>query len=160
MDTLREFGWSIRRTLFGTFDPRGRAARLDILFWLILYAPVSIALDTTRAIPTDRSGIILRCILEFGWLVPFFALFARRMHDQDRTGWWVLLLPPLVATNIYDTLRVNLHAFGPQWPDLGFWQIPLLPCAIGYLVLMLLPGTRGANRHGPDPRVRADPAAA
>lgn len=158
MGTLREFGSSIRRTLLGTLNPRGRATRLDILFWLIMYAPISIALDTPNALmPAGSRGVVARCILELVWITPFFALFARRMHDQDRTGWWALLLPPLVATSIYDKLRVNLHPFDPLWPDHGSWNIALLACAVGYLLLMLLPGIRGANRHGPDPRSRDEP---
>ena len=56
-----------------------------------------------------------------GLLVPLLAVQARRLHDQDRSGWLVLL---------------NLI------PYIG---------ALAIFVIMLLPGTRGDNRFGPDP---------
>jgi uncharacterized membrane protein YhaH (DUF805 family) len=161
MRTLREFGSSIRGTLLGTFKPRGRATRLDIFFWWAAAAAISIVTEAAVAImPASPHGAIVRWVVEFIPCIPFLALFVRRMHDQGRSGWWVLMLPPLAAANFYDTLRVSFHAFDPLWPPLGFWKLLLFPCAIGYLILMLMPGISGANRYGPDPRHAGDPVAA
>jgi uncharacterized membrane protein YhaH (DUF805 family) len=63
-------------------------------------------------------------------LIPSLAVTFRRLHDTDRSAWWLLL-----------------------------GMIP----AFGHLILlifMILDGTRGANRFGPDPRYAEDPAAA
>lgn len=88
-------------------------------------------------------------------LLPFFALFARRMHDQDRSGWWTLALPPLVAMS-YDSWRFILTdpqtATSPL-PDLPWWVT--LAHVVGGLVVILflfLAGTDGPNRFGSDPR--------
>lgn len=61
--------------------------------------------------------------------IPGIALVVRRLHDRDMSGWWYagFVLAGLV-------------------PMLGFVS------SIALLVLMLLPGTSGPNRFGPDPR--------
>ena len=55
--------------------------------------------------------------------IASLAVAVRRLHDHDKTGWLCLL--------------------------------PLLPIAgpILFLVMMLLPGTKGENRYGRDPRM-------
>jgi uncharacterized membrane protein YhaH (DUF805 family) len=53
----------------------------------------------------------------------------RRLHDRDMSGWWYLGF--IVLSNI---------------PLLG------ILIALGYLVLMFLPGTPGPNRFGEDPK--------
>lgn len=65
-------------------------------------------------------------------LLPSIAVVVRRLHDRDMSGWWYLGL--IVASFI---------------PLVGF------VAGIAFLVLMLLPGTPGPNRFGPDPK---DPA--
>ena len=67
-------------------------------------------------------------------LVPSIAVVVRRLHDRDMSGWWYLGV--IVASMI---------------PFVGFIA------GIAFLVLMLLPGTPGPNRFGPDPK---DPASA
>lgn len=55
-------------------------------------------------------------------LVPSIAVQVRRFHDQDKSGWFVLLA-----------------------------LIPLLG-SIAVFIFMCLSGTRGPNRFGPDPK--------
>ncbi|WP_157190067.1 DUF805 domain-containing protein [Novosphingobium sp. Rr 2-17] len=54
--------------------------------------------------------------------VPYFAVLVRRLHDQGRTGWWLITL---------------------LFPYLG---VPIL------WVLTCIEGTVGPNRFGPDPK--------
>ena len=54
--------------------------------------------------------------------IPNLAVNVRRLHDQDKSGWWILIsLVPLIG---------------------GIWL----------LVLYFIEGTRGPNRFGPDPK--------
>lgn len=64
--------------------------------------------------------------------IPNLALNVRRLHDRNMSGWFLLLLIVLSAV-----------------PFIG------ILVSIGWLVLMLLPGTPGPNKYGPDPK---DPA--
>lgn len=66
--------------------------------------------------------IILFVVLWLALIVPSIAVQVRRFHDQDKSGWFVLL---------------------------NF--IPYLGGLI-VLVFMFLEGTRGPNRFGPDPK--------
>ena len=65
---------------------------------------------------------ILIVILALGLIVPNLAVAIRRLHDQDRSGWWFLIsLVPYIG-------------------------------GIIFLVFMCLPGTNGSNRFGRDPK--------
>ncbi|MDE2848914.1 MAG: DUF805 domain-containing protein, partial [Gemmatimonadota bacterium] len=55
-------------------------------------------------------------------VLPYLAVIVRRLHDTERTGWWMLI------------------AFIP------FVGVLIL------LVFLILQGTRGDNRFGPDPK--------
>jgi uncharacterized membrane protein YhaH (DUF805 family) len=66
-------------------------------------------------------------------IIPSIAVGVRRLHDRDMSGWWYL----------------------------GFIVAGMIPIVnfigwIAFLVLMVLPGTPGSNRFGPDPLGRAD----
>lgn len=66
--------------------------------------------------------LLVYCVVGLALLLPNLAVTVRRFHDQDKTGWLVLLaLVPFVGGLIV-------------------------------LVFMLLPGTVGDNRYGPDPK--------
>jgi uncharacterized membrane protein YhaH (DUF805 family) len=70
----------------------------------------------------------LTTLLVLAFIIPGIAVQVRRFHDQDKSGWFVLLgLIPVVG-------------------------------GIIVLVFMCLEGTKGPNRFGPDPKGGADPA--
>lgn len=68
-----------------------------------------------------HSGGPLTALFWLGTFVPSLAVSVRRLHDTDRSGWWLLL-----------------------------WLIPFVGWII-LLVFMVTGGTRGPNRFGPDP---------
>lgn len=153
-ETLREGATSVVQTINQTFVFRGRSRRLDIgYYWIASMAAVG-ALEAVVRVWLDwDSEMIARMAIGFVAVVPFFALFARRLHDQGRSAWWTLILPVLGAANVYKSIRVNFHAFDPAWPELGIWNPGLLILALLSLAFMIQPGDVGANRYGPDPRL-------
>jgi uncharacterized membrane protein YhaH (DUF805 family) len=65
---------------------------------------------------------MLLCVWALLTFIPNLAVQVRRLHDQDKSGWMILVgLIPLI---------------GPIW----------------LLVLYLSEGTRGPNQYGPDPK--------
>lgn len=65
---------------------------------------------------------LLGSIYALAVLLPSLAVAVRRLHDTDRSGWWILIgLIPLVG-------------------------------GIVLLVFFVMEGTRGPNRHGADPK--------
>jgi len=78
-------------------------------------------LELALAIPK----VLARAIL----LWPFFAILAKRVHDINFSGWWVIG---------FGILAITHTDFGGVIFSLG-------------MVIGLLPGTRGVNRFGEDP---------
>ena len=161
-ETLREAIASIAMTFTRTFDFNGRSRRLDVGYYWIASMLVAGVLRPATTIGLDwASAVIAREAIDLAVAIPFLALFARRLHDQGRSTWWLLLAPPLIVANIYDVVRVNFHAFDPAWPELGMWNLGRFIVALLVLALIILPGETDANRYGPDPRLtepHKDPA--
>lgn len=120
------FGESISTCLrkYAVFG--GRARRSEYWwFWLacmILYLGFGV-LDGLL-FPQNDVGV-LSTILTLGLFLPSLAAMTRRLHDTDRSAWWLLIsLIPLVGMIIL-------------------------------LVFMALDGTKGGNRFGDDPKGQA-----
>lgn len=104
----------------------GRARRMEYWYFVlfnIIVATVLALIDTLLGTTTGVSSFgILSGIYSLAVLIPTLAVTVRRLHDIDRTGWWILInLIPLIGT-------------------------------IVLLVFALTPGTPGSNRYGPDPK--------
>ena len=65
---------------------------------------------------------IIGIIISLASIYFAFAVYAKRWHDRDKSGWWSLIgLVPIIG---------------------GIWML---------VELGILEGTRGANQYGPDP---------
>ena len=72
----------------------GRASRSEYWYWTLFAVIVTIAaniIDTTLDIQ------IASTVAGLGLLLPGLAVSARRLHDIDRTFWWVLLTFTLIG---------------------------------------------------------------
>lgn len=80
----------------------GRSRRSEywyfILFYLIIYVALAFV-DGITGTYNSRSGIgLLTTIFALGLLIPSLSVSVRRLHDTDRTGWWLLIgLIPLIG---------------------------------------------------------------
>lgn len=78
------------------FGLRGRMRRREFwwafLFWWIVYLLSAIA---DLMIWGDLSWCV--CVVSLGTFIPLEAAQVRRLHDTNKSGWWVplILLPPL-----------------------------------------------------------------
>jgi uncharacterized membrane protein YhaH (DUF805 family) len=121
---------------YATFT--GRARRTEFWMFTLFNAIVGIVLAAVDALVfgtgsfTALSGGgsasvgvsvgLLSTLYSLAVFLPGLAVTVRRLHDTDRSGWWVLIaLVPFVG-------------------------------GIVLLVLLVLEGTRGPNRHGYDPK--------
>ena len=137
-------------------DFAGRAPRAEywwfVLAMLVAYIVVSIVDDI---IGTGEMilGVYgpLTVLLWLATLVPSIAVGVRRLHDTNRSGWWILL--PIVPYCLALFLGGAAIA-GGSMAGAGIAGIFLMigvACAIALLVFMVLPGTPGDNRYGPNP---------
>jgi uncharacterized membrane protein YhaH (DUF805 family) len=115
-------------------DFQGRARRSEFwLFWLftlvvgfvlqMLGGMMGGAADPTNpmAMYSSPAGIVL-LLFYLAILIPSIAVAIRRLHDTNRSGWWLLIaLIPFIG-------------------------------ALVLLVFYVLPGTPGPNKFGEDPK--------
>ena len=140
----------------------GRAQRSEF-WWFVLFALISQMILNLIPIVGEIYALVL--------LLPSLAVTARRLHDTNRTAWWMLLyLVPIVGIIVLAILFIALlgiNAFDPwggsdaEWGVLGvffiIWLIISIAAWVVLLVFQIMPGTVGPNRYGPDP-LRPDPA--
>ena len=112
---------------YAVFD--GRARRKEYWFFVlfnIIFALVLAFIDGMVGTFNPESGYgVLSGIYGLAVFIPGIAVSIRRLHDTDRSGWWILIcLIPLIG-------------------------------AIWLLILFVLDGTAGQNQYGPDPKVAA-----
>jgi len=127
----------------------GRACRSEYWYWFLFAIgsiATSIIIDTVISVPI--TGWIVSLAIFFPWL----SVTVRRLHDLDRSGWWMLL--PLIP------LLVGWILPGAQMPLEGkLFFIPLLRgiiltiALLGiiiFVIFMCSQGTDGPNRFGAD----------
>ena len=108
-------------------DFSGRSRRKEYWMFVLGVFLAAIVLSIIEGI-LGMSGMVggvygpLTTIFLLAVIIPSIAVQVRRFHDQDKSGWMVLL------------------AF-----------IPILG-GLAVLIFMCLEGTRGTNRFGPDPK--------
>lgn len=120
------------------FDFSGRSRRKEYWMFFLLTIIVGIVagiidsmlgFGTASSVTTD-SGVSasfssrgpVAAITSLALLIPSIAVAIRRLHDTDRSGWWLLLV-----------------------------LIPIIGWIV-LLVFYCTDGTRGTNRFGPDPK--------
>ncbi len=107
----------------------GRARRKE--YWMFTLFNVialfaALMLDKLLGLASEQYGFgPIYSLYALAVFLPGIAVSIRRLHDTDRSGWWLLLS-----------------------------LIPLLG-AIVLLVFMLIEGTQGSNRFGADPKSEA-----
>ena len=73
----------------------GRASRSEYWYWTLF---VIIATIVANIIDATLGMGIVSTIVGLGLLLPGLAVSARRLHDIDRTFWWVLLAFTIIGT--------------------------------------------------------------
>jgi len=105
---------------------KGRARRKEYWFFILFNLIASVVLtviDFMTGLLDAELGIgLLSGLYSLAVLIPSLAVTVRRLHDTDRSGWWLLI-----------------------------GLVPLLG-AIVLLVFMLLDSTPGDNRYGANPK--------
>ncbi|SFO87987.1 Uncharacterized membrane protein YhaH, DUF805 family [Geodermatophilus dictyosporus] len=79
---------AVRSVLTRYADFTGRARRAEY-WWFALF---SVVVVTVAAIIDAILGFpVLQLIVSLGLVVPSLAVGVRRLHDTDRSGWWLLI---------------------------------------------------------------------
>jgi uncharacterized membrane protein YhaH (DUF805 family) len=95
---------------------------------------------------SDAASIIVQALTLPLFLWVFFATAVKRLHDRDRSGWWII--PFFAVPGLYEHFADRLPDSYPvvfvAWASCAgyFW---------GIIELYFLKGTRWTNRYGPNP---------
>ena len=104
----------------------GRARRMEYWMFILFNIIITVVLaliDYLTGTFSPRAGVgLLGGLYALAVLIPSLAVTVRRLHDTDRTGWWILIgLIPVIG-------------------------------GIVLLIFMLLDSQSGTNRYGPNPK--------
>ena len=106
------------------FDFRGRSSRAEYWWFVLFLVLVDLALslfDSVSFLAGGFTGGLFGTLWSIAVIVPQISIGARRLHDINRSGWWLLLL-----------------------------VIPILGWGI-LLIWAVKQGDQGNNSHGPEP---------
>ena len=135
-------------------DFTGRAPRAEYWWYVLAVVVVSVIAYVIDDI-LGLKGLIgpygpLSALLGLGLLCPGIAVATRRLHDTNRSAWWLLLLVPYVISTVMAAQAMASGSMA-QIGSVGMLAIIGLIGCIILLVFMVLPGSRGDNRYGPNP---------
>lgn len=99
------FGEAVKQAFSNGFVYRGRASR-SAYWWFVLFEAIAfVVLELLFVIPAATHSnpviVLFGIIVSIAWIyiaLVGLALTIRRLHDIDRSGWWVLIgLVPFVG---------------------------------------------------------------
>lgn len=99
------------------------------------------ALDTGQAMAIS-DDIVMLLVYVFGAAanVALLSVAVRRMHDANRSGWFLLAYPLVGAICALQSDATPMQ-----------WIVGTAMLLLFLFVMFVLPGTDGPNRFGPDP---------
>jgi uncharacterized membrane protein YhaH (DUF805 family) len=144
------------------FSFEGRIGRGT--YWLTILALIVAVLVLTFApflLNSEAAAVLLLALAsQFIWLLslwPILAVGAKRLHDRNKNGWWLLvfwLLPFALFCGGFGIVFFDDPRTGRSG-DFSTGLIVVLaslpPALWGIVELGILPGTKGPNLYGADP---------
>lgn len=170
------FAESVKICLRKWRDRSGRAARSEFWwFWLFTllisfvvgFVEGQFGLATWGSNPEHpfygMSEGPLSFALMWLFLPPMVSVVVRRLHDRDASGWWALVPYSSYAAlpflgNFLREVEATTGIGRPSDALIGWfvgfaiWSV----AALIFTIVMMLRGTQGGNRFGPDPLQPAD----
>ena len=153
----------------------GRSRRMEYWMWVLFQVLLGIGFSvlmmivggaalmgggSPSAMIAAGGGVLilyaLYLLLCLAFVIPGIAVGVRRLHDTNRSGWW--LLAPLAgyAVMFIGTGMVASGSTGTGGILAMVGGIAALVMAIILIVFMFLEGTKGPNQYGPDPKGGVD----
>ncbi len=155
-------------------DFSGRSRRMEywmwVLFQFLIYLGVIVLMmiigggalmtgDPSSAMAAGGAALVifgLYFIWQLAVLIPSLAVTVRRLHDTNRSGWWILapIVPYFVAfISIFGGAASGSQGGLAAGGIIGLVSmLAAIGLGITLLVFMFLEGTKGPNKYGPDPK--------
>ncbi|MGQ3684460.1 MAG: DUF805 domain-containing protein [Candidatus Loosdrechtia sp.] len=148
----------------------GRACRREFWMFMLINWLIVFALGTINGIATSaekhysaypgilsRGSSVVFGLYNLAVLIPAVAVSVRRLHDTNRSGWWMLLVP---APHITLALALLTHRIPEPGGSLSSSSVILLSLTllafisqIVLLIFMVQDSQPGVNRYSPNPKI-------
>jgi uncharacterized membrane protein YhaH (DUF805 family) len=156
MRELSPIEWAVR-PLKKYADFSGRAPRAE--YWWFYLGTVIVQIPLSIVDEAVKSWNPLTSLFSLVTLLPWLAVSVRRLHDIDRTGWWLAaFFLPFVVVGAWAAVAILPYLPGTPPEPSGSFLVTMIVgviafCILGIvmLVFMVTPGTQGPNRFGDDP---------
>jgi uncharacterized membrane protein YhaH (DUF805 family) len=156
--TMTPIDWA-KRPIQKYADFTGRAPRAEYWWFVLAMVIIFVALTIVESIVGLNKMVFgvygpLTTLLWLAVLVPSLSVGVRRLHDTNRSGWWLLLMVPYAIGGVLMVRSMSAAAAAGTVPGFGAAGILMLigfVCVIVLLLFYCLAGTPGDNRYGPNP---------
>jgi uncharacterized membrane protein YhaH (DUF805 family) len=116
------FGQAIAAGFKNYINFSGRACRSEYWYWVlfaVIATIIATIIDRTMFASDDPTSSPVRNIFGLVTFLPGLSIGIRRLHDIDRTGWWVLIaftLIGLILLWVWACFRgtIGPNRFGPD----------------------------------------------
>lgn len=130
------------------FSFTGRVNRAK--YWLVVLVNVAIVFVLGMiAYAIGTIGYVILGLVYIAYLVSGISITIRRLHDRDKSGWWVLIFIGVLlgAALVGGVLQWALGTIGSVIGGLLYLGV----CVWIFVEVGCLRGTAGDNQFGPDP---------
>jgi len=98
---------------------RGRAARSEFWYWTLFSVIASIVGALIDSVLGTLGLSLVQNLVGLALFLPGLAVSVRRLHDLDRTGWWMLIaltVIGIILLIVWDCMRgtPGPNRFGPD----------------------------------------------
>lgn len=148
------------------FSPKGRIGPSDLWKGLIILLILQVLITVISAFSPMALTMLLG-IVSIALLYPFVCVLGKRLHDNGKSAWWVILVivAYLVVSWILTFLLLSVFGLNPMTAGANpeamaaYRQSSLLPSILGAIVMTAILGfimatlksEPGTNKYGPPP---------
>lgn len=157
------------KTYLFSFDGRINRAKFWLVYLVQMIAALPLILAMMLMSGLEQGGgipivwrarifVALAVVIGLAALWPQIAIYVKRLHDRNRSAWWLAIFygPMLLPLAFFPLVGLVKD----PWTIFPFLQLLFLPIMVfqtwGFIELHFLRGTVGDNRYGPDPLAAAD----
>jgi uncharacterized membrane protein YhaH (DUF805 family) len=115
-----DFGQAIKSGFRHYVSFSGRAARSEFWYWSLFVVIVTIGAGIAdHALFDEESTALFGPLVSLIFFLPGLAVAVRRLHDLDRTGWWILIaftIIGIIVLLVWDCIKgtTGTNRFGPD----------------------------------------------
>lgn len=168
MKEKMSFGKAVASCFRNYCNFNGRARRSEFWYWVLFRGTIVLTITIINAILQSLNVyqdnktiafimLLVFLVCELGLLLPYFAVYVRRLHDLDNPGWlvFVLFVIPELIKAVTDGINVLASEFSIGITSIDDKTMMLINLyfiitSVIWIVLLSKPGTEGPNQYGPD----------